>query len=144
MTTGPRRRTAERLMGLLVLLALALPSASALVGLGCPHHAAGAGHGGHAESVGHGAGSDHGGGHHEHEAPSADRAAPEEPLPAPSPPCDCVGECPVPTALGAPPAQLRQGLAATGLVAAQSAHPEAPASVRRPYTLPFANAPPLS
>ena len=37
MTTGPRKRTAHRLTGLLVLLAFAHPSAWALVGLGCPH-----------------------------------------------------------------------------------------------------------
>lgn len=37
MTTA-RKRTVQRLMGLLVLLAFAHPSASALAGLGCALH----------------------------------------------------------------------------------------------------------
>ncbi len=67
------------------------------------------------------------------------------PAPAPTPPCDCIGKCPTRTGPDLHATTQLHPLAASHRpVTAVPAPRSRPRLNRVPYTLPFANAPPLS
>lgn len=158
------------LRGISAVVALVLvPSiAPELFGQGCPHHlghgagghgAAGIervhGAGGHSDAADHpAADGDSGPGHHSHTAthPTTHPAQPTHPPTAPAhvhvhvpPPCTCVGSCPTSSGPAAPTAPPPVTLAPTATTPARNTTPAPQPTPRRaPYTLPFANAPPLT
>lgn len=143
-----------------VVALVLLPSiAPGLFGRECPHHlghggghAGGAGHAGHTGLTGH-AGHAHApqadvpqvhptGTHAPGTGVHGDAEPGHDDVP---PPCTCVGSCPTSSGPATPTAPPPVALAAAATTAAP-ATPSArrPAPRRAPYTLPFANAPPLT
>ena len=140
----------SRRFSALVALVLLPSIAPGLFGRECPHHL---GHG--AASGGSAVAAEHAGGLAGH---AGHAHAPQDHAPgtwvhgnaAPGhhdtpPPCDCVGSCPTssgPAAPTAPPPVALATAATTPAPATPTVRRLAPR--RAPYTLPFANAPPLT
>lgn len=147
----PRRkgRRGMRLVGLVVALVLSPSAVPWVPGTGCPHHTGTGGHGAHPADARDAVIDAHADTAGEHAARHGGRLAEgHQPDSGPShapPPCDCLGECPVPAG-PALPATHGLRLESQALVAASSG--PSPSSRlpfgRAPYTLPFANGPPLS
>lgn len=152
-----KRRRGTRLRGILVAFVLTPSVVPWVPGAGCPHHRGPGGHGAHSAGAPggavEGAISGHVGGHGNttggHAAHHGGRfpeghGPDSEPTRTP-PPCDCLGQCPVPAGPALP---VTHGLllASQSLVTASSG-PSASSRLpfgRAPYMLPFANGPPLS
>lgn len=143
----PRR--AMRLLGVIVALVLSPSAVPWIPGTGCPHHMGPGAHGAQAAEGPGGAVDGNGrntGGHAAHHGgPLAEGHGPDSGSSHTTPPCDCLGKCPVPAGPALP---ATDGLrpASQALVVASSgprASPRLPFG-RAPYTLPFANGPPLS
>ena len=153
-----------RWMSAVVGLALLPSIAPDLFDLGCPHHLGHADAEGHARDAGYpGSGADHpgsGAGHPgpgaDHPGPGADHAPAWDHLAALSsghdahdgtlpPPCTCIGSCPTSSGPSAPsgPAAIAPAFRAT-VSTRTTPTLERVAARRAPYTLPFANAPPLA
>ena len=144
-----------RLVSLVVAVVLSPSVVPWVPGTGCPHHTGTGAHSaesadGHAGPTdGHGAtAAGHGNAAGEHAAHHGARLAghgPDSESSHAPPPCDCLGKCPVPAGPALPVTDgLR--LASQTFVAASSgpsASPRLPFG-RAPYTLPYANGPPLS
>ena len=144
-----------------VVALVLLPSiAPSLFGRECPHHLGhGAVSGGSAVAAEHAGGlAGHVGHAHPPQAHANDAHAHQDHAPGTGvhgdagsshhdtpPPCDCVGSCPTSSGPATPTAPL-PGALATAATTPAPATPSArqPTPRRAPYTLPFANAPPLT
>lgn len=132
-----------RWMSAVVALVLLPSIAPDLFDLGCPHHVGHKHAEGHTrEANHHGASAHHAGagahpraadyGHHSHHGTVP-------------PPCTCVGSCPTSAGPSTPagPVAIAPAFQATVSAGTTAAHDRAPTR-RAPYTLPFANGPPLA
>ena len=132
-----------RWMSAVVALVLLPSIAPDLFDLGCPHHLGHADAEGHAhEPVHHGAAADHASAGDHLAALAGGHDARDESLP---PPCTCVGSCPTSAGPSAPsgPAATAPAFQATVSAGTTPARDRTPTR-RAPYTLPFANGPPLA
>lgn len=143
MTGRGGARIATRWMSAVVALVLLPSIAPDLLDLACPHHF------GHADAEGHSPEAEHHGGA-AHHAPAGDHyesladghGAHDGTLP---PPCTCVGSCPTSAGPSAPSGAAAIAPALRATVSTRTVPAQERAAVRRaPYTLPFANAPPLA
>ena len=132
-----------RWMSAVVALVLLPSIAPDLLDLGCPHHL------GHADAEGHAHEADHHGAP-AHHAPAGDHlavlagghGADDGTLP---PPCTCVGSCPTSAGPSAPSGPAATAPAFRATVSTRTIPTfERVAAPRAPYTLPFANGPPLA
>lgn len=127
-----------------VVALVLLPSmAPDLFDLGCPHHLGHADAEEHAhQAAHHGTAADHAGDGEHTPALAGGHDAHDGTLP---PPCTCVGSCPTSAGPSAPSgaAAIAPALRATVSTRTVPALDRAPAR-RAPYTLPFANGPPLA
>ncbi len=132
-----------RWMSAVVTLVLLPSMAPDLFDLGCPHHLGHVDAEGHAHDADHARpGADHAsaGGHFAALAGGHD--AHDGTLP---PPCTCVGSCPTSAGPSAPSNPAATGPAFRATVSARTIPAlERVPNRRAPYTLPFANAPPLA
>lgn len=146
-----------RWMSAVVTLVLLPSMAPDLFDLGCPHHLGHADAEGHARDADHhGPSGDHAGPGAEHHRPGADYAPAGEHFAARAgghdahdgtlpPPCTCVGSCPTSAGPSAPSNPAATGPAFRATVSARTIPAlERVPNRRAPYTLPFANAPPLA
>ena len=142
--TGPGwAQIAMRWTSAVVALVLLPSIAPDLFDLGCPHHLGHADAEEHAhEAVHHGAAADHTSAGEHIPALAASPDAQDGSLP---PPCTCVGSCPTSAGPSVPagPAATTPAIQATVSARATPTLDRAPAR-RAPYTLPFANGPPLA
>lgn len=139
-----------RWMSAVVALVLLPSIAPDLFDLGCPHHI------GHADAEGHARDADHHGHDADHHGPIADHAPAREHLAARAggydahdgtlpPPCTCVGSCPTSSGPSAPSSPVATAPAFRAAVSSRATPTlERVADRRAPYTLPFANGPPLA